>query len=65
MKRSTIARIALISYGLNFSALWLGVIVHNWLFVSLSGLWIVLISHWFEKNYFDKENTDAVHKERD
>jgi hypothetical protein len=53
MRKSTIARLMLFCYGLNFAMGILSLLIHNWFGIVWSGLFITYCSWWLEKTYFD------------
>jgi hypothetical protein len=58
MRKSTIARLMLFCYGLNFTAVILALVTRSWLMIAVNGFFVGYCSWWLEKNYFDVGEED-------
>ena len=59
MRKSTCARLMLVSFGLNMVGLFVGVIAKAWGYVGFHAILLWLCERWICKEYFDKEEEDA------
>ena len=56
MRKSTLARFILLGFGLNFTGIWFGVILHTSFITIFHAVICMFLWRWIETNYFDVED---------